>query len=97
MKGARNAPWGPEEQLGGCAGGLQCKGHRQLAEETALGLVTEGTRVACPPETLRGLWGHVASGAGGQSQGEGAAVAEPLPVPGLSPGCRVALQSPCTG
>lgn len=70
----------------GLCWGLQCKGHTQLAEGTALGLVTEGTRVVCPTETLRGLWGHVASGAGGQSQGEGVVVTEPLPVPGLSPG-----------
>lgn len=73
---------GPEEQLSCCAEGLQCKGHTQLAEGTAL--VTEGTRVACPTETLRGLWGHLASGEGGQSQGEGVVVTEPLPVSGLS-------------
>lgn len=51
--------------------GLHCKGHTQLAEGAALGLVTEGARVACPTETLRGLWGRMASGEGGQNQGRG--------------------------
>lgn len=44
---------GQRSSWGGCAWELLCKGHTQLAEGTALGLVTEGARVACPTETLR--------------------------------------------
>lgn len=49
---------GHRTSWGGCAGGLQCKGHTQLAQGTALGLVTEGARVACPAETLRPVGPH---------------------------------------
>lgn len=83
---------GQRSSCGAVLGGCSERVTHAKVEGTALALVTEGTRVACPTETLRGLWGHVASGVGGQSQGEGVVVTEPLPVPGLSPGCRVALR-----
>lgn len=67
---SQKCSWGARGAAGGLCRRLQCKGHIQLAEGTALGLVTEDARVACPTETLRGLWGHVTSGEGGQSQGE---------------------------
>lgn len=50
---SQKCPSAARGAAGGCAGGLQCKGHVQLAEGTAPGLVTEGPRVACPTETLQ--------------------------------------------